>query len=74
MNYIESVQIGLNRKGKKSLLNHLTGVRLTKAKAIEAMCYSCNGMGEETECSIAECPLLPYSQFKVGGLDVPSKD
>jgi GTP-binding protein EngB required for normal cell division len=66
--YRKSVLSGKSRVGKSQLLAHLDGKRLTRAQAIKAKCYDCNGMGELNVCEIKTCPLFGYSQFaKISG-------
>lgn len=53
-------------KGKKELLKHLRGERLTSTEAIKARCYECmGGYGDnKVDCMISACPLhpmMPYS-------------
>lgn len=62
---LESAKSGKLRKGKRWLIAHLSGQKITRAKAVEAKCYDCDGMGDSGECYIEECPLLPFSPFRV---------
>ena len=51
--------------GRKDLINHLSGKRITQRQAIQATCYECQGYcsdGRE-DCDKSECPLYPFSQF-----------
>lgn len=61
---LRSAQNGKQRVGRKDLIKHLTGSKLTRGQAIKAKCYDCNGMGESKECDIEECSLLPYSPYR----------
>ena len=61
---LESAKSGKLRKGRKWLIKHLEGVRLTRNQAISAKCYDCNGMGESYKCEIRECSLYPFSPYK----------
>jgi hypothetical protein len=63
MGILESARSGKAAAGKKDLLNHLAGKRLTQRQAIKAKCFDCNGMGESRECDIDTCSLLPYSPY-----------
>jgi len=56
----EEVENGKTARGKKQLLDHIDGKRLTQREAIHAHCYMCMGF-EPNECSFEECPLRPYS-------------
>ena len=69
MELLESAKKGTSRKGKKELIAHLEGKRLTWGQAIRAKCYDCNGMGEQKSCDYIECPLLPYSKIRKKGLN-----
>ena len=63
MGILESARSGKMTSGKRELLNHLAGKKLTQKQAIRAKCYDCSGFGESRECDIVECSLLPYSQY-----------
>ena len=65
---LESAKRGKTRVGKRELIKHLTGQRLTWGQAIKAKCYDCNGMGEQIDCDNIECPLLPYAVCRKKGL------
>ena len=57
---------GARAKGRKQLLAHLRGERITQAGAIAAKCYDCQGYCEDSarvECGLDLCPLFPYSPF-----------
>jgi len=69
--FILSVRNGTGRAGKTNLLKYLNGKRLTRSQSIYAKCYDCNGMGESDKCEIEECPLLPYSSYRVKGVKSP---
>ena len=58
---LQSAKSGKNRSGKSYLISHLTGKRLTQRQAIKAKCYECNGMGDQNDCDMEDCPLYPYS-------------
>lgn len=58
-----SAKRGKHRAGRKDLIKHLEGKRLTRQEAIKAKCFDCNGMGESGICDLKGCSLLPYSQF-----------
>lgn len=61
---LNSARKGKCRAGQTSLIKHLTGHRLTQRQAIAAKCYDCNGMGEQDECEMEHCSLLPYSPYR----------
>ena len=56
-------RIGKSNRGRKHLLAHLRGDRLTRQNAILAFCYECQGFSATgSSCEKPECPLYPYSQ------------
>lgn len=41
------------------------GIPLTRAKAVKAKCYECNGQEEANcDCDVPKCPLYPFSPYK----------
>jgi len=63
---LNSARNGKGRKGKKDLIKHLQGKRLTRQQAIRAKCYDCDGMGETGKCDIETCSLMPFSPYVKG--------
>lgn len=63
---LKSAQRGKSRAGKKDLIKHLKGQKLTRSQAIKAKCYDCLGMGESCSCDMENCVLWPFSQFGGG--------
>ena len=66
-------------KGKKELLKHLHGGRLSASEAIKANCYYCmGGYGDsKVDCNISACPLhpkMPYNPDKDKPLKVVSEE
>ena len=59
-----SAKSGPLRKGKRFLIDHLEGRKITRTQAVLAKCYECDGMGDSGECFIQTCSLYPFSQFK----------
>lgn len=57
---------GKKAKGKGELLKHLIGKKLSRAEAIIAMCYACNGYYADGKCgcSIATCPLYNFMPYR----------
>ncbi len=52
------------RQGKAMYLKHLRGDELlTRAQAISAKCYECNG--DADTCNVVTCSLLPFCQFNM---------
>jgi len=60
---LQSARNGTRRVGKKELIWHLEGKRLTQREAIRAKCYDCSGMGSTGTCSAEDCSLSPYSPY-----------
>ncbi len=57
---IKEIELWPRRTGRKELLRHLRGERLTRDEAIKARCYECGG-GEDTEpCMASACPLTQF--------------
>jgi hypothetical protein len=66
-------------KGKKELLRHLRGERLSSTEAIKANCYECmGGYGDDKiDCMISACPLhpmMPYNPNRNKTLRVMSEE
>ena len=61
-------QHGGGMRGRKELLKHLDGERLTMKQAILAKCYGCMGYFSDgrQDCKIDECPLYPFMPFREG--------
>lgn len=66
-----SVRCGTGRRGKSDLIKYLTGKTLTRAQAIRAKCYDCNGMGDSNECDIDACSLFPFSPYAIKPSESP---
>ena len=62
---LASARSGKHRSSQKFLIKYLEGGKLTRTQALKAKCYDCDCMGESAECVLEECPLLPYSPFKL---------
>ena len=62
----EIVQHGKTAKGKKELLKHLAGGKLTPKQAIHAKCFDCSGYFADGkhDCQMPKCSLYPYMTFK----------
>ena len=62
---LQSAIRGTKRAGQSKLIKYLKGGRLTQKESIAAKCYDCNGMGEQADCIAEDCPLYPYSPYKI---------
>lgn len=52
--------------GRKELIKHLEGHRLTQRKAIQAKCFECMGgyIDGAYDCNIPDCALYPLMPYK----------
>lgn len=59
---------GKEAKGKKLLLKHLTGERLTTKQMAVAKCYDCTGYYADgkVDCKCPNCPLYPVMPYREG--------
>lgn len=61
----QDIEKSMLAKGKKELLKHMDGVRLTQKEAIMAKCFECsNGYidGKE-DCQLPDCPLYAFMPY-----------
>jgi len=56
---------GKTARGKKELIKHLEGGRLTLRQAVNARCYDCMGYyGDgKQDCNMSRCPLHPVMAY-----------
>ena len=56
---------GKTARGKKELLKHLDGGRLTPKQAILAKCYDClcYMVDGRQDCKMLKCPCYPFMTF-----------
>lgn len=59
---------GKQAKGRKELVAHLEGDRLTLRQMIRAKCYDCMGFFADgrVDCNIPECALYPMMPYRKG--------
>lgn len=59
-------QYGKDARGKRELLRHLMGERLTMKQGILAMCYDCNGYYADgkLDCLVPGCPLYGFMPYR----------
>ena len=52
-------------RGRKELIKHLNGERLTQKEMIFAQCYSCMGYYTDgrVDCEMPACPLYPRMPY-----------
>jgi len=61
----EITRNGKSAQGKRELLKHLDGKKLTLRQAVAAKCYDCCGYYQDgkIDCDLISCPLhgfMPY--------------
>lgn len=56
---------GVLAKGKKEIIKHLNGERLSFKQAIIAKCYDCMGYCEDgkEDCKVPMCSLYPFMPY-----------
>jgi hypothetical protein len=56
---------GKTARGKKELIKHLEGGRLTLKQAVNAYCYSCLGYYADgkQDCKMPKCPLYRFMAY-----------
>lgn len=56
---------GKTARGKKELLKHLEGGRLTLRQAVNTHCYSCMGyfVDGKIDCNMSRCSLHPVMAY-----------
>ena len=56
---------GKSAQGKKELIKHMEGIRLTLKQAIKAHCYNCTGYFQDgkIDCKVPDCSLYPFMAF-----------
>jgi hypothetical protein len=61
---------GIAGRGKKELIKHLSGERLTSRQMIIAKCYDCMGFysdGRGADCEMPDCSLYPVMPYRKQG-------
>ena len=68
--YEEVERYGKLAVGKKELLKHLSGDKLTLAQIVKAKCYECMHfyLDGKNDCGIKECPNYPRMPYREGGV------
>ncbi|NPU86382.1 MAG: hypothetical protein HPY65_18035 [Syntrophaceae bacterium] len=67
---------GKSAQGRKELIRHLDGDRLTAREAILAKCYDCCGRfvdGKE-DCRVTRCPLHPFMPYRESQEEKPKRE
>jgi len=56
---------GKTAQGKKELIKHLEGGRLTLKQAIKSHCYDCCGyfFDGKVDCKLPDCSLYPFMAY-----------
>ena len=66
---IESIEKnGLLSKGKRHLIKHLEGGKLSRSEAMQAKCYDCMGYFSDgrQDCMVENCPMFNFRPYKDG--------
>ncbi len=79
MTRYEAVEDSMTAKGKKEMLAHLDGKKLTLKQAILAKCYDCMGYFNDgkVDCEVKGCslhPFMPYNPNKAKSSRVVSDE
>jgi len=63
------LEFGIVARGRKELLNHLDGERLTIRQMALARCFDCMGYFADgkADCEIPDCPLYPLMPYRKKG-------
>jgi len=63
---IEILETAPTSSGKRLLLKHLYGDKLTRNEAIFAKCCDCMGyfIDGRADCETVECPLYPFMPYR----------
>ena len=64
-----SILFGIMARGRKELLKHLDGERLTIRQMVLARCFDCMGyfVDGKADCEIPDCPLYPLMPYRKKG-------
>jgi hypothetical protein len=76
MNKIESIEkFGKEAQGRKELVNHLEGGRLTARQMILSKCFECMGFYADgkVDCEMSDCPCYPLMPYRKSGAKYTSK-
>ena len=62
-------EFGITARGRKELLNHLNGGRLTIRQMVLAKCFDCMGYFADgkVDCEMPDCPLYPLMPYRQKG-------
>lgn len=60
---------GLKARGKKELIAHLKGEKISRSGGMRAACYQCMGyfVDGRQDCGIETCPMFAWRPFKEKG-------
>ena len=64
-------EMGIKARGRKELIAHKEGKRLTQRQAIYAKCFDCMGgyIDGKTDCNMPHCSLHPFMRYRSVGED-----
>lgn len=65
----EIEKYGVKARGKKEILKHLSGKKITLLQAVQAKCFECMGYYSDgkMDCQVPSCPLYPFMPYQEGG-------
>ena len=57
---------GRQSKGKRHLVRHLNGEKLTRKEAMDAACYDCMSyfVDGQVDCELPNCPMFGFRPYK----------
>jgi len=60
---LHDAENGKHVSGRRELIKHLKGERISRGEALRAKCYECNGGYPDGafDCEIEGCPLYPFN-------------
>jgi len=69
-------QHGKTARGRKELLKHLSGQKLTLKQAVLAHCYDCVGYYADgkQDCEMPDCPLHPFMPYNTNRIRKATKN
>jgi hypothetical protein len=62
---LDQIKRGLESGGKRHLIAHMEGKRLSLVQMVKAKCYECMNafVDGRQDCGISDCPLYPRMPF-----------
>lgn len=65
---MQIISQGKQAQGKKELIAHMLGKKISRAAAMKAKCYECTNWYEDgrEDCLVPSCPLYQYMPLRKG--------